>query len=83
MALSRQEMKSLLRLIDVTHEYEINCEECLAKVNEFAECHVQGKVVSEGLQTVEQHLALCGECREEYQLLLETLTELDDTSNHS
>lgn len=78
MALSKKEIHDLLRLVQLTHESEINCEQCLALVAEFAEGQLPGKSVSEGLAAVEHHLSVCEECREEYEALLRTLDEMSD-----
>jgi len=47
------------------------------QVSEFTEVHLVGKPVPEGLQAIEQHLAICDECREEYESLGRALRELD------
>ena len=78
MPLSRQEIDSLLRLVGQTGDAEINCEQCLALVAEFAEQQLAGKSVYEGLKAVEQHLSVCVECEEEYQALRRTLCDLDN-----
>lgn len=73
MSLSKSEIAQLLKLIGQTEDHELNCEECLALVAEFAESQLSGKSVSAGLQAVDQHLAVCTECREEYEALRKTL----------
>lgn len=80
MAFSKQEVEHLLRLVAHTNDAELNCEECLALVAEFAEQHLAGKSVKSGLQAVEAHLAICDECREEYEALKLTLGEIEDVS---
>jgi len=77
MALSKKEINGLMRLVGLTKEEEINCEECLSRVAEFAEQQVAGKSLSEALKAVEQHLSVCGECREEYQALQQVLGRMD------
>jgi predicted anti-sigma-YlaC factor YlaD len=77
MALSREELEQLMRLVGKTQEHEITCEECLIKVSEFAEHELKHKPVSDVLRAVEQHLAVCGECREEFEILREAIKELD------
>ncbi|QEG36891.1 hypothetical protein [Bythopirellula goksoeyrii] len=77
MAFSRHELENLLRLVTLTKDVELNCEECLALVAEFAEQHLAGKSIRAGLQAVEEHLAVCDECREEYEALQQTLAEID------
>ncbi len=78
MGLSAKEIEMLMQLIGLTKDEEINCEQCLALVGEFAERKLAGKSISEGLSMVEQHLGVCAECREEYEALQVALKELED-----
>ena len=56
-----------------TTEREFNCGECLQHVSEFAEHQLENQPVDEVIGKVEQHLALCPECREEYEALMKIL----------
>lgn len=76
MSLSKHEIDRLMRLIVLTRDYEINCEQCLALVAEFAEQQLAGKSIPIGLQTVEHHLSVCAECREEYEALRRALQDM-------
>lgn len=76
MPLSNKELEGLLRLVGLTNDKEINCEQCLAVVAEFAEQELAGRSVAEGLKMVEQHLSVCSECREEYEALQRVLGDL-------
>ncbi len=76
MPLSKKEIDELLRLVSLTEDNELNCDQCLSLVAEFAEQQLQGKTLHDGLQAVQQHLSVCGECREEYEALRVTLVEL-------
>lgn len=78
MALSKKEIDGLMRLIGLTNKEEINCEECLQLVAEFAESQLMGKSVPEGLQIVEHHLSVCSECHEEYEALQQALKSIDE-----
>ncbi|MCG8585853.1 MAG: hypothetical protein MI757_14190 [Pirellulales bacterium] len=78
MALTKQEIDSLMRLVGQTGDVEINCEQCLALVAEFAERQLAGKSMTEKMKAVEHHLSICGECREEYEALLKALDEFGD-----
>lgn len=78
MPLSKKELEGLLRLVGLTKDSEINCEQCLALVAEFAEHELAGKSVPEGLKAVEQHLSVCSECREEYKALPRALGNLNN-----
>ncbi len=77
MPLSKKEIDELLRLVGLTEDTELNCDQCLSLIAEFAEQQLQGKTIHEGLQAVQQHLSVCGECREEYEALRVTLVEMD------
>ena len=74
---SERELHELLRLIDLTREREIDCDACLERIAEFAEIELAGRSLSESLRRVEQHLAVCAECREEYELLRRALRGID------
>lgn len=69
MSLSRPEIQKLLAVVRATQAAEIDCDVCLMQVGEFAERHLLGKPISEGLEAIEQHLSICDECREEYEML--------------
>lgn len=69
MPLSKKEIDELLRLVGLTRDHEINCEECLSLVAEFAELQLAGRPIAEALKAVEHHLSICAECREEYEAL--------------
>ena len=78
MSLSKQEIDTLLRLVGRTQATELNCEQCLTLVAEFAEQELSDKPVHEGLKAVEQHLSVCNECQEEFEALRKTLEHLKD-----
>jgi hypothetical protein len=77
MPLSKREIDGLLRMVGLTEDSELNCEQCLALVAEFAEQQLAGKTIHECLEAVQQHLSLCTECREEYEALRLTLDDMD------
>ena len=77
MSLSRKEVEELLRLVGLTMDDEINCEQCLSLVSEFAERKLAGKSILDSLQVLEQHLSICVECREEYEALARAIKEMD------
>ena len=78
MKLTPEQIDGLVNLIGITRESELNCEECLDRVAEFAEIELADRPVPEALKSVEHHLSLCIECREEYQTLLKALANLND-----
>ncbi len=69
MPLTKDEIAHLLEVVGQTADQEIDCEECLLDLAEFAERELLGRSVPESLAAVAQHLAVCAECREEYEAL--------------
>jgi predicted anti-sigma-YlaC factor YlaD len=73
MRLDREEIVRLLALVAVTREDEVDCDACLADLAEFAESELLGADLPVALGRVEEHLAGCGECAEEYAVLREVM----------
>jgi hypothetical protein len=71
MPLDKKQVKTLLSAVANTCENELDCDECLAGMAEFAEKQLVGAEVSDALERIRVHLALCTECCEEYEALLE------------
>jgi len=66
-------LKQIVRGIVTTRPDEIGCDACFEQVDRFAEMVLDGKDVTEALPLVEDHLKRCGDCREEFEALLEAL----------
>lgn len=75
MTLSRQQIDRLLESLSLTRPDEITCDRCLRDVAEFAEHSLAGKSLPDGMNAVQHHLAICEECREEYEALLTALKQ--------
>jgi len=75
MKLNANELTALLEALTLTQEEELDCDGCLALVGQFAEAELSGKTPAEALQRVRQHLAICGDCREEYETLLAAIRD--------
>ena len=67
--LTPQQIEGLVRVIGQTREQEFNCAECQRYISEFAERQIAGLPLEEVLASVEQHLTVCSECREEFLAL--------------
>lgn len=78
MKLTSNQIESLRKVLGLTKENELNCNECLEVVGEFAELQLTGAEIPEALRAVEFHLGLCLECREEYESLLKALKALGE-----
>lgn len=77
MKLNQKQIDNLLGLISHTREDEINCNECLHHLAEFAEIRLRNQPLPAALASVEHHLSVCAECREEYQALRDALRTMD------
>jgi uncharacterized protein with PIN domain len=73
--LTRQQIETLVRAIEQTHEHEFNCPQCQSHLDEFTERQLAGRPLDELLTRVECHLALCPDCREEFLALEKILRE--------
>jgi hypothetical protein len=71
--LTSEQVGTIVKMLGLTTDRELDCSECLQHVSEFAECQLAGKPLGEVITKVEQHLALCPECREEYLALIKIL----------
>lgn len=66
----RQQMRELLRVVLATDPVEIDCEEFLARVAAYLDSLGPDDDLPAELKEVSQHLAVCAECREEFDALL-------------
>ena len=62
--------KMLLREIAETREVEIGCDECFEQLDRFVEMELSGLNTAQAMPLVQDHLEICGECREEFEALL-------------
>ena len=76
MKLTPTQLDDMVRLIGLTRPQEIDCDACAAELAEFAESKLAGRSLPEALQLVEHHLAICPDCREEYQALRVSIAAL-------
>ena len=70
---SKDEIGKLLRTLAKTRQHELNCDECLKEVAEFAEKKLASGATPHSLSLIEPHLSICDECKEEYETLLEIM----------
>ncbi len=70
---SDQQLRELASLLRLTRPDELNCDEWLDRIGGYAEAVACGRPTPEGSELVEHHLALCVECREEFEALIAAL----------
>ena len=76
MNLSDDQIQALLRAVSCTRENELTCDECLMQLGRFAEQTLKGRPAEEAHDLLRHHLEICGECREEFAMLLKALEGL-------
>ena len=69
-------LKRIVRGIVTTHPDEIHCGECFEQMDRFAEMVLADKSAVQAMPLVHDHLQRCGNCREEFEALLEALRAL-------
>ena len=62
--------RMVLREIAETREVEIGCDECFEQLDRFVEMKLSGLDTAQAMPLVQEHLEICGECREEFEALL-------------
>ena len=65
--------KALVREIAAAREVEIGCDECYEQLDRFVEMRLSGLDAAQAMPLVQEHLEICGECREEFEALLAAL----------
>lgn len=66
-----EKLRDLLRLVLSTEANEIDCDDFLTRVAACLESLGPHDGIPPEFHAVAQHLDVCGECREEYEALLE------------
>lgn len=78
MALTSEQIKTLLKMVAATQEDCLDCSHCLDHIAEFAEQELTGRTLCESMKAIRIHLESCPCCHHEYQMLLEALATLGD-----
>ena len=69
----RDIFKALISEIADTREVEIGCDECFEQLDRFVEMKLSGLNAAQAMPLVQEHVEICGECREEFEVLLAAL----------
>jgi hypothetical protein len=67
---NRDIFRALIQEIAEAREVEIGCDECFEELDRFVEMRLSGLDAARAMPLVQEHLAICGECREEFEALL-------------
>lgn len=71
--LTADQLRALSGILVNTHPHELTCDEWVDHVAGYAEAVAAGTPPPTGADLVEQHVALCPECREEFEAFLAAL----------
>jgi hypothetical protein len=74
----RDTFKALIGEIAETREAEIGCDECFEQLDRFVETRLTGLNADQAMPLVQDHLEICGECREEFEALLAALRAAEE-----
>jgi hypothetical protein len=73
MKLRDEQVRAVLNASRETRDVEIDCDDFLSHMAEYAEVRAEGRAVPESLEKAVAHERLCGSCREELAALVEIL----------
>jgi len=62
-------LTELVRGVYLTPDVEIDCSTCLDQVAAYVDTELSGQDAAREMPDLHRHLALCGDCREEYEAL--------------
>ena len=73
MKLRDEQVRSLLSASSETRAVELDCDEFLSLMAEYAEVRAEGRALPEGLAKACAHERLCASCREQLAALVEVV----------
>ncbi len=73
------DLDKLVRMVAETREEEIGCDECFEQLDRFVEMRLSGLDTAAAMPLVQDHLEKCGDCHEEFEMLLEALRASEPT----
>ncbi len=76
MPLSNKQVSKLIGMVTDASPDTLDCDGCFAHIAEFAEAELTNREIPEALKAVQVHLSQCGCCKDEYNVLLDSLREL-------
>ena len=74
MRLRDDQARTLLKASRETRDVEIDCDDFLSLMAEYAEVRADGRAVPEHLEKASAHERLCASCREELAALVEIVS---------
>jgi len=78
MLLEPSKIKLLLDVLILTRDDEVDCDRCFDSMAEFAESQLSGKSVPDALVAIDEHIRICADCAEEFEILKDTISQMDE-----
>ena len=79
MALSKEQIESLLAMVASVKPDTMECDGCLEHLAELVDCELSGLEIPEALRQVQRHIDQCPCCDDEHAALLEGLRAIDES----
>ncbi len=76
--LSNEAVLGFLRALEETDDEELSCGEIFEKLDEYVEREVDKKDAAHLMPLIREHLDLCPDCCEEYEVLLDVIEKTDE-----
>lgn len=81
--LDDQSMERLMRLLCVTRDDELSCEEVFNRLDEYVDCLISREDVGSIRPLLEHHLGFCADCHDELEALILALEQTDPDDNRN
>jgi len=69
----REAVLGFLRVLEEVRKEELSCVEIYTKLDEYVECEIDSKDAAHIMPLIREHLDICHECCEEYEVLLDVI----------
>ena len=76
--LPNEAILGFLRVLEETDDEELSCDEIFNKLDEYVEREVDKKDAAHLMPLIREHLDLCPDCCEEYEVLLDVIEKTDE-----
>ena len=78
MNIETETLTTILKILSLTENEEIGCEDCFQEMDRFVEMLHAGQDPTEVMPLVQQHLEICHCCHEEFDALLAAMKGIDE-----
>jgi len=79
--LPNEAVLGFIRVLEDVRKEELSCEEIYSKLDEYVECEIDSKDAAHVMPLIREHLDICSECCEEYEVLLDVVEKVDKDRN--